>query len=87
MEQQRMEVLRSAVSARMPAVAVEHDSAVLAFIAHMGGSLMQWQVLSEGDAASYLMERTRAWLKLAGIPFSGEAPGTVGAVQLVVAAE
>lgn len=74
LELRRIETLRQAISARMPEVKIDHDSAVLAFIANMGGSLMQWQIWSDADASTYLVERTRAWLALAGIAFSQTEP-------------
>lgn len=57
-----------AISARMPETALTHEAAVLAFRAHIGGSLMNWQTEEGIEAADYLEQRTRDWLKLAHIP-------------------
>jgi AcrR family transcriptional regulator len=65
LEHRRAEALRNAVSERMPAVAIHHESAVAAFVAHIGGSLMQWEVQTDSDARTYLTERTKEWLILA----------------------
>lgn len=67
LESRRAEALRTAVSQRMPAVSISHQSAVAAFVAHIGGSLMQWEVQQSTDARTYLMERTVEWLTLAQI--------------------
>ena len=67
LEHRRTEAMREAISQRMPALAISHDSAVTAFFAHIGGSLMQWEVLSGTDARSYLVERTKEWLTLAHV--------------------
>lgn len=69
LESQRSMALHQAISDRMPIVAIDHDSAVLAFMANIGGSLSQWQVWSDVDAKTFLVERTCEWLRLAGIPF------------------
>ena len=71
LERERTEVLVKAISLRMPDLAIEHDSGVMAFMAHMGGSLMQWQFDEDSNdtASEYLAERIKAWLTLAGIPY------------------
>ncbi len=69
LDQRRTEALFNAVSARMPQLdIVEHRAAVEAFVAHLGGTLLQWQVLpDEVSPADFLRERTQVWLRLAGI--------------------
>lgn len=69
LDQRRTEALFNAVSARMPQLdVVEHSAAVDAFVAHLGGTLLQWQVLAEEvSPGEFLHERTRVWLRLAGI--------------------
>ncbi len=69
LDKRRTEVLFDAVSKRMPELVISHDAAVEAFIAHLGGTLLQWQVIPEEiSPAKFLIERTRVWLYLAGIP-------------------
>jgi AcrR family transcriptional regulator len=68
LELRRAEALLSAVSLRMPATCIDHDSAVTAFLAHIGGTLMRWEVQIDQDACTYLVERTKDWLSLAQIP-------------------
>jgi TetR/AcrR family transcriptional regulator, macrolide resistance operon repressor len=74
-EHQRGAALQAAISVRMPPVGISHESAVLAFNANLTGSMMQWEVRTDIDARSYLVERTKAWLTLARIPFDGELAG------------
>ena len=70
LEMRRAQALRDAVAERMPATVIAHDSAVTAFVAHIGGCVMQWEVAGDADACSYLVERTIEWLKLARVPYS-----------------
>jgi len=76
LESRRAQALRNAVSERMPPVAIRHDSAVTAFVAHIGGTLMHWEVQQDKDARSFLVERTREWLTLAQIAHDKHPPGT-----------
>lgn len=70
LEKTRGQAMLDAIEARMPAVAIDRASAALAFRAHLSGSLMQWQVEERAiSPADFLVERTRDWLRLAGIPF------------------
>jgi len=75
LEHKRGEALRAAICSVLPEVAIEHRSAVAAFSAHLTGSIMAWLAQDDESPRSYLVMRTREWLKLAGIPFS-EAAGT-----------
>lgn len=70
LEKSRGKMLDNAIGLRMPALNIDPHSAVLAFRAQLSGSLWQWQV-EERDisARDFLVERTREWLRLAGIPF------------------
>lgn len=70
LELRRGELLRTAVSCVMPEVAIDHQSAVVAFQAHLSGSIMAWLSLDDPDSRSYLVMRTCEWLNLASIPFS-----------------
>ncbi len=73
LELRRGNALRKAISDRMPKVAITHESAVSAFIAHVAGSLMGWEVQTKSDAGTYLVERTREWLTLARVPYDRKA--------------
>lgn len=70
LERKRGEVLDTAISRVMPGSALERGSAVLAFRAHLSGSIMAWHGLEDADARQYLVTRTREWLRLAGMSFS-----------------
>lgn len=94
LELKRGEALRTAISSVMPQVAIDHDSAVRAFSAHLTGSIMGWLALEDDDSRGYLVARTREWLKLTGVPFreavvrelsappAESADGTVGSKSL-----
>jgi TetR/AcrR family macrolide resistance operon transcriptional repressor len=77
LEHKRGDALRAAISERMPALAIAHDSAVIAFGAHITGSLLQWEVSADAsdNARAYLVERTKAWLSLAQIPYDAHFSG------------
>lgn len=66
----RGEALAAAISSAMPPVAIGHASAVMAFRAHLSGSIINWLSLDDGDARRYIVMRAVEWLKLANIPFS-----------------
>jgi TetR/AcrR family macrolide resistance operon transcriptional repressor len=68
LEVKRGAILHNAIAERMPTLALAREAAVTAFAAHIGGSLMQWQVLTNIDASTYLVDCTKAWLTIAGIP-------------------
>jgi TetR/AcrR family macrolide resistance operon transcriptional repressor len=70
LEIKRGEALDAAISRVMPENALDRHSAVIAFRAHLSGTLMAWISLDDGDARPYLVRRTHEWLKLAGISFS-----------------
>ncbi len=73
LEAERGRALYTAIAVRMPELTLPHESAVKLFAAHLGGALMQWQLEPEHiDARTYLVERTRAWLDLAGVRYSAE---------------
>jgi TetR/AcrR family transcriptional regulator, macrolide resistance operon repressor len=76
LEKDRGEAMLDAISVRMPETAVDKQSAALAFRAHISGTLLQWQVEERPiTPRDFLVERTREWLRLAGIPFSAAARG------------
>jgi hypothetical protein len=70
LETRRGEILHAMISQIMPEVSVEHDAAVTAFRAHLGGSVLAWLGQDDPDARRFLVLRTRDWLRLAGIAFS-----------------
>ena len=90
LERKRGEALFAAISNVLPEVAIDHASAVAAFSAHLGGSIVAWLAHDDDDSRGYLVMRTREWLKLAGIAFSEDvaeellaAPATSAAKKVV----
>jgi AcrR family transcriptional regulator len=70
LEHQRGAVLDRAIGRVMPETVLERDSAVIAFRAHLTGSITTWLSLDDANSRRYLVMRTKEWLKLARIPFS-----------------
>jgi len=70
LEVRRGEALHTAISNVMPPVAIDHNSAVAAFSAHLTGSIVAWLGRDDPDSRRYLVVRTKEWLKLAGIRFN-----------------
>lgn len=70
LETRRGEALSAAISKAMPKIAIEHEDAVVAFRAHLTGTIFSWLGSSDSDARRYVVLRTKEWLKLAGIKFS-----------------
>jgi hypothetical protein len=54
----------------MPDVAIDRQSAITAFVAHLSGSILNWIAQDNADSRGYLVTRTREWLKLVRIPFN-----------------
>jgi AcrR family transcriptional regulator len=79
LELERSEALAATISRLMPKVAIDHQSAVTAFAAHLTGTIMAWMAHDEEDSGSYLVARTRKWLALAGIPASDATPNAAPA--------
>jgi len=75
LEFRRVEALRCAIAVRMPPMGIAHESAVTAFLAHLGGSLIQWEAQTEVNALTYLVERTKEWLTLAGVAYDRSYSG------------
>jgi TetR/AcrR family macrolide resistance operon transcriptional repressor len=67
-ERKRTGVLLQAISDRMPKVAISHDSAVTAFMTHLGGSIQLWDSTRNKNCKAFLVERTKEWLTLANVP-------------------
>lgn len=67
MEIRRGMIVREAVERAMPNSSVSKAEAVDAFMAHITGSLISWQSRQGIDAEAFLVERTRSWLRLAGL--------------------
>jgi TetR/AcrR family macrolide resistance operon transcriptional repressor len=79
LEVRRGAALAAAISRAMPKVGIEHESAVIAFRAHLTGSIFTWLSLKDPDARRYLVLRTQEWLRLAGITFNGRlVEGLIG---------
>lgn len=75
LERQRGGVLNLAIARVMPGCAIEHSSAVLAFSAHLTGSIVAWVAREDPESRrNYIIKRTVEWLDLARIRFS---PSTV----------
>tara|TARA_R110001599_G_scaffold26856_2_gene94686 strand:- start:131449 stop:132000 length:552 start_codon:yes stop_codon:yes gene_type:complete len=66
-EQQRGQILRETILEVMPETALAPNDAADAFMAHLTGSLMNWQGRKNVSASSFLRERTIKWLHLVGI--------------------
>ncbi len=72
MELQRGRIIREAVAKAMPEARVSRGEAVDAFMAHITGSLIAWRARPDGDAESFLRERTQIWLRMTGLAASGD---------------
>ncbi len=72
LEIRRGELLSCAISKVMPAVAIPHAAAILAFRSHLIGSIRAWLDTGEGNPQRYLLERTRDWLILSQVGFQDE---------------
>ncbi len=70
LERQRGVALDAALAKVMPETAVTRESAVLAFRAHLTGTITAWLTMDDSDSRRYLVTRTAEWLKLAQIGFS-----------------
>lgn len=70
LEIERGMILRKAIFQMMPETRIDRDSAVAAFNAHLGGTMLALLAEEGAEPYEYLLERTREWLRLAGIPFS-----------------
>lgn len=70
LESRRGAALHRAIANAMPEVAVDHDSAVIAFSAHLTGSIIAWLSREDAEPRRYLVTRTAEWLRLARIRFN-----------------
>jgi AcrR family transcriptional regulator len=75
LERKRADALMQAISRAMPKLAVDHDSAVALFRANLSGGVLAWIAEGNSDAESFLVEHTKKWLTLAGIPYSERNAG------------
>jgi TetR/AcrR family macrolide resistance operon transcriptional repressor len=69
LEERRGQALRQLIARVMPDTALPKPAAVDAFMAHMTGSMINWQASQHPNATAFLRERTANWIRLAGIPF------------------
>lgn len=81
LERKRGDALVAAISSVMPEVAIDHQSAVAAFSAHLGGSIVAWLARDDDDSRGFLVTRTRDWLKLAGVAFNETVVAELSAPQ------
>lgn len=70
LERQRGAALDAAIAKVMPATSLPRESAVLAFRAHLTGTITAWLTSDDSDSRRYLVARTVEWLRLAQIGFS-----------------
>jgi len=92
-ERQRGAALRTAISRVMPDTAIGRDAATSAFSAHLTGTIMSLMALEETDPVGFLVQRSKDWLRLAGIAFSAreaaklvaaKSPGRAGQGALAI---
>lgn len=69
-EKMRGAALRNAILRVMPDTCIGREAAAAAFSAHLTGTIMSWVGEDDPDAVAYLVQKTRDWLRLAGIPFN-----------------
>jgi AcrR family transcriptional regulator len=69
LEKKRGEMLRQAITRVMPETSLEHESAVALFTAHLTGCIISWLGSETEDPRGFLVQRTREWLRLVGLPF------------------
>jgi AcrR family transcriptional regulator len=67
-EERRGMILRRAITAAMPETAIDRQAAADVFMAHLTGSLFNWQTSDEASARHFIRKRVMNWLRLAGIP-------------------
>lgn len=75
LEARRGNIMRTALAKAMPETVVGKEAAMDAFMAHIMGSLINWQSKTDIDAREFLRDRTIKWLRLAGIPLDGVDAG------------
>jgi AcrR family transcriptional regulator len=67
-EERRGMILRRAITTAMPETAIDRQAAADVFMAHLTGSLINWQTSDEANARAFIRQRVMNWLRLAGIP-------------------
>ena len=75
-ERRRGAALRAAILTVMPETRIERETAAALFNAHLTGTIMNWVAADDEDSVAFLVYKTKAWLRLAGIPFNAEFSGT-----------
>jgi AcrR family transcriptional regulator len=73
LEERRGKLLRDAIGAAMPETAIDRAAAIDAFMAHITGTVLYWQLSEGADIKQFLRQRTLNWLKLSGIPVDEDA--------------
>jgi TetR/AcrR family macrolide resistance operon transcriptional repressor len=82
-ERRRGAALRAAILTAMPESRIERETAAALFNAHLTGTIMNWVAADDEDSVAFLVYKTKAWLRLAGIPFNAEFSGTATAAATV----
>jgi TetR/AcrR family macrolide resistance operon transcriptional repressor len=72
LERQRGAALDAAIAKVMPETPLTRGSAVLAFRAHLTGTITAWLTTDDTDSRRYLVMRTAEWLRLAQVGFSDQ---------------
>ncbi len=84
LERKRGAVLQQAIARVLPKVAIDHESAIIAFRTHLAGTIMAWLSMEHADPRGYMVMRTREWLKLAGVAFDEAVVAELTAVASAV---
>lgn len=71
-EIRRGAALRTAILTVMPDTRIDREAAAELFNAHITGIIMNWVATDEADAVAFLVQKSKQWLRLAGIPFNAE---------------
>ena len=78
LEIKRGTALRAAIARAMPETRIPHAAAVAAFNVHIAGTLLTMITEESVEPKEFLLQRTRDWLRLAGIPFTESVGAAVG---------
>lgn len=70
LEIERGAVVKRVIARMMPPTRIDHASAVAAFNAHIGGTMLAMLAEEGAEPYEYLVTRTKEWLRLADIPFN-----------------
>ncbi|HET8880780.1 MAG TPA: helix-turn-helix domain-containing protein [Solimonas sp.] len=65
----RSETIDRVIARAMPELHIARREAVAMFSTHLGGTVLAWQSMENADLLTLMIERSRTWLELAGIPY------------------